>query len=100
MPTNTDAWKTVSSEKIKARDSLIPNEWKLKEPVPDSVLDVTSVPASCNILSVEELEITNTDAVGILANVHSGRWKAKDVTKAFCKRASIAQQLVRELLIY
>jgi len=98
MPdTKSGDWRSISAGKIAARDALIPAEWKLKDVVPDSVLDVTGIPESSGILSEEELRITNADTSEILSRVHAGVWKARAVAVAFCKRAAIAQQLVRIL---
>ena len=55
------------------------------------------MPASSGILSEKELTITLCDATEIIQNIHAGTWTAEDVCLAFCKRAAIAQQLVRIL---
>ena len=58
-----------------------------------------SIFASANILSERELEITTAkDAIYILEKIHTRIWSAEEVTRAFCKRAAIAQQLVRCLM--
>lgn len=44
-------------------------------------------------LSKEEIEITETDAVGIVEKISAGTWTAEEVTGAFCHRASLAHQL-------
>jgi len=50
-------------------------------------------------LTARELEITCVqDAVALLEKIHSKEWSAFEVTVAFCKRASIAQQLVNCLM--
>ena len=94
-------WTSVAAAKRAARDALIPEAWRLPnkpeytdESSPAYLLDVTGVPASCGILTPDELIITDTPADEILRNVHSGRWTARAVAEAFCKRAAVAQQLV------
>ncbi|KUL81293.1 hypothetical protein ZTR_09124 [Talaromyces verruculosus] len=73
----------------------IPREWGLGSDLLDlKQKDVTGIPAKSGILSQDELLITQTDATDILAKVHTGDWKAHQVTLAFCKRAASAQQLV------
>jgi amidase len=42
----------------------------------------------------EELSITNSTAAELLPKLASGELKSLDVTKAFCKRAVAAHQLV------
>ena len=49
-------------------------------------------------LSKRELEITETDAVGIVKKTTNGEWTAEEVTTAFCHRASLAHQLTNCLL--
>ena len=46
------------------------------------------------MLSQDEIEITRSHATEIVKRVAEGKWKAEDVTVAFCKRAAIAHQLV------
>ena len=58
-------------------------------------VDVSGIPASCGILSKEELDITNEDNVSVLLRrLHTGEVSAVQVTRAYCKRAAIAHQLV------
>jgi len=45
-------------------------------------------------LSPREVEITETDAVGIVKNTTSRIWKAREVAEAFCYRAALAHQMV------
>lgn len=53
----------------------------------------------CGILTPRELEITDVeDATTLLAEIHSQKWTALEVTIAYCKRAAIAQQLVNCLI--
>lgn len=45
-------------------------------------------------LTSREVEITESEGVDIVQNTSSGKWKAKEVTLAFCHRAALAHQLV------
>ncbi|PNS17277.1 hypothetical protein CAC42_6960 [Sphaceloma murrayae] len=88
------AYKAIAARKVAERDALIPPEWRLKELPPPSQLSVLDVPRTCGILTPDELRITELpDATSLLSEVHSGRLKALDVARAFCKRAAVAQQL-------
>lgn len=73
----------------------IPKEYHLsKEIIDNPPLDVTDIARTCDILSKEELAITeNYDAVGIAEAVAKGQLTAVQVATAFCKRAAIAHQL-------
>ena len=44
-------------------------------------------------LSEREIEITETDAVGIVQKTSTGTWTAEEIATAFCHRASLAHQL-------
>jgi amidase len=93
MPTQD--WRAISEAKRATRDALIPPAWRLSSLPGPEVLDVTHVPVECGILSALELEITDTDAGTIVTKIADGTWRSRDVAQAFCKRAAIAQQLVR-----
>jgi amidase len=72
--------------------------------VPDSILsakprNVMPVFSGCGLLTDRELEITDVeDCVALLEKLHSRQWSALEVTVAFCKRATIAQQLINPLM--
>lgn len=94
-------WQDISAKAKQAVLDAIPEQWRLtpdKLP-PDSQLDVTGFPSQCGLLSGLELDITDSFAVDIVQKIASGEWKAEDVTRAFCKRAAIAHQLVNCLTV-
>jgi amidase len=74
--------------------ALIPSEWILKSPPPEDVLDVTGIPASCGVLTADEIKITETDAQELVEKLKKRALSAFEVTQAFCKRAAVAQALV------
>ncbi|KAL5512322.1 hypothetical protein ACEPAG_3314 [Sanghuangporus baumii] len=87
-------WQDLVADKKQRQLSAIPKEWIISPP-PEDQLDVTGVPASCRLLTPFELEVTELDDVGILlAKLASGEWSSVDVTRAYYKRAIIAQQVV------
>ena len=88
------SWQDLAKAK---RDSIlesIPKEW-LIGPIPsvEAQRDVTG-DYICKMLSTSEIEITETDATGIVNKIASGEWSAEEVTRAFCHRAVLAHQLV------
>lgn len=102
------AYIAISADKQAKRDSLIPKEWWIPEnKLPsDQVLDVIDFPVKSGLLTQEEIKITETSAVDLVKAMQKplgdkARWTALKVVLAFCKRASIAQQLVslRYLLV-
>ncbi|KAK4508799.1 hypothetical protein PRZ48_002538 [Zasmidium cellare] len=87
-------WKKIGKDKADAVLSLIPKEWRLPAiPSPEEQRDITG-PYIQQFLSKKEVEITETDAVGIVKNTTAGAWSAVEVAKAFCHRAAIAHQLL------
>jgi amidase len=88
-------WKALAKEKRESVSSLIPKSWLLSTPLlpASEQRDVTGKYIQ-QFLSAKEIEITETDAVGIVKNTSSGTWKAREVAEAFCHRAALAHQLV------
>ncbi|KAH8601218.1 amidase signature domain-containing protein [Bisporella sp. PMI_857] len=88
-------WQAQAKEKRESISALIPENWRLKFPVPSAAKqrDVTGAYIQ-QFLSPEEISITETDAVGIVEKTTNGTWKSRDVAEAFCHRAALAHQLV------
>lgn len=91
----TEAWREQADAKRQSILDAIPEKWRLKDPVPPApeLRDVTGSYIQ-QFLSAREIEITESDAVDIVAQTTSGRWSAVEVTEAFCHRAALAHQLV------
>jgi amidase len=89
-------WEEIAQKKRAALLHSIPNEWIIPNSIkpPDSQLDVTSFPQESGWFTLKELEITSMSATDLLKKTTTGQWSAEEVTMAFCKRASAAQQLV------
>jgi amidase len=90
------SWQSLAAEK---RDSILnsaPSKWLIpgKTPSVQEQPDVTG-PFIQQFLTSREIEITETDAAGIVAHTSTGAWSAVEVTEAFCHRAALAHQLVR-----
>jgi amidase len=88
-------WKSLAQQKRESITALIPKSWLLTSPLPSAAeqRDVTGKYIQ-QFLTAEEVEITETDAVGIVEKTTSGQWKARDVAEAFCHRAALAHQMV------
>jgi amidase len=90
-------WEKIAAAKRATLADSIPKEYRVpqdRQP-PDSQLNVTSWPKESGWFSQKELEITDSTASSILQKIASKVWSSEEVTKAFCKRAAAAQQLVR-----
>ncbi|PWY84102.1 general amidase [Aspergillus eucalypticola CBS 122712] len=105
-------YHSIAARKQQHLESLIPPEWRLAASqipagmlsVADSVtnpsysesINVVDIPRTCGLLTPHELHITEDyDIRSLLTELHSKRLTAEEVTRAFCKRAAIAQQLSR-----
>jgi amidase len=92
----TQNWEAQAEVCRDVLDKSIQKQWllspdKLPSPERTNVLDV---PKESRILTERELEITETDATGLVEKMAQGTWTAKEVTIAFLKRATIGHQLL------
>ncbi|KAK8072631.1 Acetamidase [Apiospora saccharicola] len=89
-------WEQVAARKRKAVLDSIPAEWIVPENLmpPESQDDVTTFPETSGWFTAEELAITNSEALELLPKLASGELKSETVTRAFCKRAAAAHQLI------
>lgn len=94
-------WKSIGRAKRDSCFEKIPKDWRLSASIvsgldENSTQNVTSLPRECGILSAEEIEITESyDATALLEKLSTSQLSSLAVATAFCKRAAIAQQLVR-----
>lgn len=95
----TSTWEKIASLKRQALWESIPEEWRIPtELLPASTEDdVSQWPETCGWFTDEELAITNSTASELIAQLTSGRLSAETATRAFCKRAAAAHQLVSEM---
>jgi amidase len=91
----TSSWKDLAQKKRNAILDSIPAKWRVEQsklPSNEEQRDVTGYIQQ--FLSKREVEITETDVVGIAKETSTGNWTAAEVAEAFCHRASLAHQLV------
>lgn len=89
-----ERWEELAKAKRDSIQALIPEEWRIKNLLSrEEQIDVTTGYIQ-SFLSQDEVEITETDAATIARQVAHRRWKAVNVTRAFCHRAALAHQLV------
>jgi amidase len=89
----SQTWQDRAQVKREAVLALIPKEWRIENPPNDKQVDVTGSFVH-QFLTEREVEITETTADEIVKQTVSGKWKAEEVTRAFCHRAALAHQLV------
>lgn len=87
-------WKQKAEAKRDSVLNAIPEKWRIaKIPSAQEQRDVTGAYIH-QFLDKKEIEITETDAVGIAKQTASGSWSSVEVAEAFCHRAALAHQLV------
>ena len=89
-------WQEKAEAKRAKTKSKIPEEWTLNKDDLAAAKEQRQLsgPFIESFLDGRELEITSNDSVPLLAKIRSGHYTALQVTKAFCKRAAIAHQIV------
>lgn len=88
------AWEKISEEKKAQIAASIPPEWRLKFAATE--ISVMDYPKKSGIMTPEELSITESSATDLIKKMANGQLTSVAVTTAFCKRAALATQLVRE----
>lgn len=92
-------YQSISAEKQLQRQSKIPQEWIIPRCYHD-FNNLMDIPLRCGVLSDVECSITtDLDATALLQRLKSGELSAEQVTVAFCKRAAVAHQLVRNWVL-
>lgn len=85
-------WEEISARKRADREALLAahSEWRIPPPA-DDVLDVSGFMTAH--LTPRERDVVKQDATAILHELSTGRISAVEVTTAFCKVATISQDL-------
>lgn len=91
--TMSSHWEQLAADKRARIASTIPSEWLIRDLPSDD--NVFGFPKASGLLSAREIELTESSATELVAQMAEGKLKSVDVTLAFCKRAALAQQLVR-----
>ena len=94
MASLTD-YKTIASIAQKRRDAALASFYS-PPTIPEEKLpkDLTNISRDSGWLTVEEVEIVESEAEDILLKVRERIWTAVEVAQAFCKSAAMAQKLV------
>lgn len=85
-------WEEIAADKKKRIADSIPQEWRIKSEPTD--VSVMAYPKESGIMSAEELAITESTAVDLVAQLAARKLTSVAVTTAFLKRAALAHQLV------
>ena len=88
-------WKQKAAKKRESQLASIPSEWRFPDPVPQPKNAYEYLKTS-GVLTTQDLTITEIPDARLLSKLLStGCYSAVTVTRAFFKRAAIAQQLIR-----
>ncbi|KAJ9496593.1 hypothetical protein H2202_007965 [Exophiala xenobiotica] len=90
------SWQVKAEKCRKILQNSLNPEWLLPAdelPPPDQ-LDVHSFADTCKLLTPRELEITETNATDLVAQMAAGTLTAVDTATAFLKRAHLGHQLL------
>jgi amidase len=88
-------WEKLAEDKRSRISKSIPSEWIIKDRQEN--VSAFEYPKLSGLLSEQELKWTNSSATDLVAQLAKGQLKSVDLTTAFCKRAALAQQLVRSM---
>jgi amidase len=85
-------WQEVAADRQKYRDETI----AALEPALPDIKDVPSntIPLAKEVLTPEEIKITESTVEGLAAQLAAGKISSVKVTKAFLRRAGLAQKAV------
>lgn len=89
-----EPWQLRAQAKNQSITASIPREWLVDPPDNPAPLNFTGEYIR-SFLTPREVEITETDAVGITEKTTTGEWTAEEVTRTVCRRAAVAHCLVR-----
>jgi hypothetical protein len=86
-------WQEVAADRQKHRDSTL----SLLDPPLPSIEDLplNTIPLARKYLTAEELKITETSPENLISQLAKGSLSSVAVTKAFLRRAGLAQLAVR-----
>lgn len=91
-------WQAKAAAKRASVLAKIPPEWRLSEADLDRASKQRDLTGAFieQFLTVEEIAIISQASVSLVAQIREGKYSAVQVTRAFCKTAAIAHQIVSE----
>lgn len=88
------SWQDVAAKRRNDINRKIPPSWLLSAEMVKNHTPI-HLPRQSRLLSPDELHVTELSAVALLAAIRNRKYSSVQVTRAFCKRAAIAHQVVR-----
>lgn len=91
--TSTDSWTQIAHEAQAYREASLSLLDPALPPLPNPLpLNVTGIPAQ--VLTPSELELTSHGPEVLVGLIASGQYTSEQVTRAYLRRAALAQRLV------
>lgn len=98
MTDSKPSWQPIADARRNKINNAIPASHRIPPAYLERLADtrnVIGVPDSCGVLTQREIDITSiSSATKLLEDIRGRVYTSVEVTTAFCKRASIAHQLV------
>lgn len=90
-------WQQVAARKREKLTSKIPEAWRLPQHVLEEAKKQRRLTGNFieSLLDEDTLEITSLDSTKIVESIRNRSLTSVEVTRAFCKRITIAHQLVK-----
>ncbi len=91
-----DSWRAKAEAKVADITSKIPDDWRLKQGDRDMAKKQRKLNGQFfeSFLDDSDLNILRNDSVQLVDKIKSQHYTAVEVTKAYCKAAAVAQQVV------
>ena len=95
------SWQKTASRKRDSISHKIPKDWILSDEVVEKAKQNRVLTGSFieDLLDSQTLQITSLNSVNLVDAIGNGSFTAVQVTRAFCKRAAFAHQIVSSFLI-
>jgi amidase len=99
MSDQVESWKLIAEKKVSSNKAKIPEDWRLKPNDIEKAAGLRDLTDGFidQFLNDEEKAIVNLSSVAIVDSIRSTKYSSVQVTKAFCKTAAIASQIVCSL---
>lgn len=92
-PSMNGTWQEVCARKWAEREARVPESYRIPPEVMPNLNVRNVINLAATILSDRALGITDKDASVLVLDIAEGRYTSEEVARAFCHRATIAQQL-------
>lgn len=91
-----DSWQAKAAAKVAETQAKIPRDWTLSESDLNKAQKQRKLngPLFESFLDSSEREIIKNDSIGLVDKIKSRHYSALQVTRAYCKAAAIAHQIV------